>query len=92
MMQVTLSEKAEARVRAEAGRRGVDASQLASTLIEHSLSEDSPDRIDPVDASVAFLRHRRQTEATTDPVELARRQQVTDELLLSLRRHAEEAE
>ena len=88
MLTLLLSGTIEARVRAEARKRGVDADQLAVLLVESSLPEWEPTFGPAVDPTVEYLLKRRRAEATTDPTELARRQQLTDDLLRGLDRHA----
>ncbi len=88
MMTINLADNTERRVREEASRRGVDATELAVQLVEDGLSNWFAGA--PHDAGIAMLLRRQREEATTDPVELERRRQLTEELLKSLDRHPDD--
>lgn len=87
-MTITLSPELEARLKAEAARRGMDPSQFAAGLIERAITPASTDN----QATLDLFAKWEAKEATDDPEELARRQQEAEEFMQNLNRNRLEME
>lgn len=86
-MTLTLSPELEARLQAEAARRGVSPDQLAQSLIaEHLPKAESGGSL------AALFAEWAAEDATDDPEELARRQEEGEEFMRSLARNRKEME
>src|SRR5665213_2707880 len=71
-MTITLSSESEARLMAEASRRGIRADELVEQLIDASLPKKIETR--PNQSSIDILNEWEAETATDDPEEIARRQ------------------
>jgi hypothetical protein len=84
-MTIQLSPQTEERLKSEASRRGIEPAEFATQLIEQGLST-------PNQATLDLLQKWRQQDATTDPAELARRQQEGEQFMENLARNRTEME
>jgi hypothetical protein len=81
-MTITLSDKTQRRLTAEASRRGVRAEQLAEQLLNAALPE--PTTENPNQSSIDILNEWEAQTATTDPKELAEAQREFEEFKQAL--------
>jgi DNA-binding PucR family transcriptional regulator len=90
MLTITLEADMEDRVKREAARQGVAADALVTSIIDQGL----PSRVLSGDGrtTAKLVEQWRREDATDDPIELARRQRETDDLLLALDRHRTETD
>ena len=86
-MTLTLSPELEARLRAEAARRGMDPSQFAAGLIEKAMQIPHEDQ-----ATLDLLAKWDAEDATDDPAEIERQRREGEEFMQGLNRNRLEME
>ena len=91
-MTIALAPQTEARLKAEASRRGVDPAVLANELIERALPSAIPRLGEPDLATIALLEQWEREDHTDDPEEIARRQREFEEFKEAMNRNRLEME
>ena len=86
MLTITLPEEIETKLKAQASRCGIDAAELAKSLIENELHRIA------TDPTIALLEQWDREDATDDPEELARREKEGEEFMQNLNRNRMEME
>jgi len=86
MMTITLPEEIELRLKDEAAKRGLNAAEYATRIIETALPKSA------ADPTIALLEQLDKEDATDDPAELARREEEGHEFMQSLNRTRLETE
>ena len=91
-LMLNLTEELENRLKSEAGRRGLDAAELARQLLEAGLQVDAELQKKLNQSTLDLLSKWDSEDATADPEELARRNREWEEFRIAMNQSRVEAE